>query len=308
MPARKRPNAVVLAYGGMDLAAAFRRAQGQELQASDGPLQAALTTFWEKGHAVWPELTLAPSTLAEHLGKRVPRDQAAPEWLEKAHAEDQFLACACLEGAPQALRAFDVAILSHLGVYLKRLSPTPEVIAETRQRLMEKLFVGMEGQPPRIAQYSGEGRLAHWVRIAAVRTAITLLTASRAAARTDEVGTIAAALAPGGNPEFDLLRSTYQREFTAALGGSIQALSQRDRALLRFAFVERMTPAQIGDMYGCHRTTAMRWIEAACEETLRHTQRELMERLKISRSECDRLYALVKSQLDLSLSRLLASS
>jgi RNA polymerase sigma-70 factor (ECF subfamily) len=292
----------------MELAAAFRRAQGRELGESDGPLQTALITFWEKGHAAWPELSLAPNTLAGYLGERAPKDQVSPEWLNKTHAEDLFLACACLGGSPQALRAFDETVLSNLGIYLKRLSPTPEVIAETRQLLMEKLFVGIGGQPPRIAQYSGEGRLAHWVRIAAVRTALTLLTANRAAPHTDEVETIATAIAPGGNPEFDLLRSTYQREFTSALGDSIGALSQRDRALIRFAFVERMTPAQIGDMYGCHRTTAMRWIEAACEATLKHTQRGLMERLKISQSECDRLYALVKSQLDLSLSRLLASS
>jgi RNA polymerase sigma-70 factor (ECF subfamily) len=76
------------------------------------------------------------------------------------------------------------------------------------------------------------------------------------------------------------LRATYEIEFLAAFQASVADLLQRDRRLLRFVFVEEMTPAQVGAMYGCHRTTAIRWIETARDEVLQRTRSRLMERLE----------------------------
>ena len=74
--------------------------------------------------------------------------------------------------------------------------------------------------------------------------------------------------------------------------------------MLRFTYIEQITPARIGAVYGVHRTTALRWIESAHEAVLARTRTGLMARLDVSPSECDSLIALLKSQLDVTLGAL----
>ena len=105
--------------------------------------------------------------------------------------------------------------------------------------------------------------------------------------------------------EIELLEARYRGEFTAAFREAMGGLSQRQRALLRFTFVERLTPARLGVVYGVHRTTAMRWVEAAQEEILSRTRTAMMDRLHLSASECDGLIALLKSRIDITLASLL---
>jgi RNA polymerase sigma-70 factor (ECF subfamily) len=226
-------------------------------------------------------------------------------WLGERDAGDLFLACACVEGVPQALRAFDAAFLQEVDVYLRTLHPPPWIVAETRQLLREKLFVGLPGKPPKIRQYRGRGALRGWVRVTAVRAALNLQEADRAAPGPDEAEALARVVAPDADPELALLRERYKDDFLAALREAMAGLSRRDRGLLRFVFVERLTPARIGEMYGVHRTTAMRWIEAAQGEILAQTRARMMERLRLSPSECDHLFVLVKSRMDITLSALL---
>ena len=116
------------------------------------------------------------------------------------------------------------------------------------------------------------------------------------------------AVVPRSDPEIELLEARYRGEFRAALREAMAALSPRQRALLRFTFVERLTPARLGVMYGVHRTTAMRWVEAAQEEVLSRTRAMMVDRLHLSPSECDRIFALVKSRLDISLTSLLTAA
>ena len=92
------------------------------------------------------------------------------------------------------------------------------------------------------------------------------------------------------------------------LSESSELRTLRIRALLRAAFVEQLTPARIGAMYGVHRTTAMRWLEGAQEEILNHTRTTLIERHQLTPSECNRLFSLVKTGIDASLASLLASA
>ncbi len=275
---------------------------------SDGPLETALQELWEQGRVAWPGVTLAATALAAYVGERAVEQSAPLDWVAGLSGRDLFLACACAEGDDNALRVFEATFLNRLDVYLRKLRPTPEIIAETKQVVLEKLFVGSAGQRPRIEQYRGQGALEGWVRIVAVRTALDLLAADRAdRPSADEATEIARAIVPAGDPELELLRATYQDDFLAAFRASIAGLSRRDRGLLRFTFIEHLTPAHIGAIYGCHRTTAMRWIEAARDEILKRTRSRLMERLQVSASECDRMFALVRSRIDITLNGLLAT-
>jgi RNA polymerase sigma-70 factor (ECF subfamily) len=294
----------------MSLAARFRETYRNvgttRSAAEDAPLEEALRGFAERGAAAWPTVALPTEVLAGYLGERAPADAPPVDWLAGARAGDLFLACACAEGLPSALRAFDAAFVGQIGTYLHALRPTPQVVADTTQELLEKLFVGVGGAPPRIRQYDGQGALGAWVRIAAVRTAVDLIRAQNAGPRRgDDVDEIAGAVVGRSDPEIELLEARYRGEFMAAFRQAMAALSQRQRTLLRLTIVERLTPARIGVMYGVHRTTAMRWVEAAQEDVLSRTRATMRARLDLSPSECDSLIALLKSRIDITLTSLL---
>jgi RNA polymerase sigma-70 factor, ECF subfamily len=297
--------------GPKNLATAFRRTyRGTPYDpGGDGPLDAALSDFTRRGREAWPDVPLEASTFVSYLGERAPLSTAPLAWLAEQRAADLFLACACCAGLPKALDAFERVFMSRMDAHLRGLRPKPELVTETKQELRTKLFVGVSGGPPKILQYAGEGALSGWVRIAAVRTALNLMNASNAGQPSpDEADEVARAIVPSRDPELELIRETYKEAFVVAFREAIAALSRRDRALLRFTFVEHLTPARIGAMYDVHRTTAMRWIDAAQAQVLAETRSRMMKRLQLSPSECDGVLAVVKSRMEITITSLFQSA
>lgn len=288
------------------LAACFLdRWRGAESPGDD--LEVALTSLWESGRDAWPEIPpLSPESLAAWVGARAPIDRSAAVAARSIDPRDAYLACGCSLGIPEAIRAFDAKLLSNVSLYVRRLRLSDELVDETRRALLDKLFVGTNGQKPKIVQYRGPGSLEGWVRVAAIRTASNLLAASRPKhAAIDDAAAVAAAIAPACDPELELVKAGYRSAFIEAFREAMGTLEPRERALLRFVYVEQMTPARIGVIYGAHRTTATRWLEAAHAKVLARTEALLVKRLGIARSECARLFQLVKSRLDVTLTSLL---
>lgn len=281
---------------------------GAPAPGEDQRLEPLLRGVADQGRAAWPGVILDDALLAGRLGALAPADVSLASWLGGLQAADLYLACACAERVPDALRAFDAAFLGKLDLYLRALHPTSERVAETKQLLLEKLFVGTGGRPPTILQYGGRGALEGWVRVSAVRTALHLVEKERAGpVGGDDADAIARAFVPDRDPELELIRASYQADFSAAFREAVLALSRRDRSLLRFTFVERLTPDRIAVMYGVHRTTTMRWISAAQEEVLAGTRARMMNRLRLSPSDCDAIFALVRSRVDVTLGSLLGT-
>ena len=77
------------------------------------------------------------------------------------------------------------------------------------------------------------------------------------------------------------------------------------RSVLKMSFVDGLSIDEIGTIYVVHRATAARWIQRACDEVFEKTRDLLAERLSLSPTELDRMNAMVRSQLDVSLSQLL---
>jgi RNA polymerase sigma-70 factor (ECF subfamily) len=273
---------------------------------NDEGLEEALVELWQQGTSAWPGIPLSPLQFATCVAERARTDAPPAVAAREIRAGDLFLACACMHGAPEALRAFDAKLLSRIPIYLGRLDAVPGLADETRRALLDKLFVTEEGRPPKILQYRGRGSLEGWLRVVSLRVAQNLMQSERSRhALIDEAGTVAEAIAPACDPELELMKAGSRDEVVAALREAMASLGNRERALLRFAFVEQMTPARIGSVYGVHRTTAMRWIEAAQGEILARTQARLMTRLRLSPSECESLFHLVKSRIDMTVSSLL---
>jgi RNA polymerase sigma-70 factor (ECF subfamily) len=292
------------------LASSFQRARRAgihaDTEAGEG-LEAALAVFAQRGRAAWPGVPLEFAALVAHLGERAPAGIDPLVWLGELRPGDLYLACACAERIPEALLAFETAFLAHVEEYLQTLRPTPALVDDTRQELLQKLFLGTREGGPKIRLYEGRGSLAGWVRVAAVRTALNLRDSEKKSQEgLEEAERLARTLVAEGDPELELELASYQREFLAAFRASMAALSRRDRALLRFVYLERMTPARVAGMFGVHRTTVMRWIEAAQQKIYDETCSRLIEHLRLSPSDCDRAFSLIESRLDVSLDTLLS--
>jgi RNA polymerase sigma-70 factor (ECF subfamily) len=251
--------------------------------------------------AAWPEIAIDPGGFAAHVEACRRAGGAAPE-----HLADLYLAWAAMEGDAVAVRSLDERVLAATEPAVRRVDGTAAFVDEVRQLLRVRLLVGAAGAPPRLAEYHGRGPLVGWARVAAVRIALNLKRDERPAAAIDDVlGELAAGDA---DPEVRYLGTLYRAEFGAALREALGALSDRDRALLRFHHVDGLKLAQIAALYRVHESTASRWISAAVEAIAEGARRRLMERLSLSSESLDSVARLVRSNLDLSLQRLLGAA
>jgi RNA polymerase sigma-70 factor, ECF subfamily len=164
-------------------------------------------------------------------------------------------------------------------------------------------LVAPPGGVPRIAEYAGRGTLLGWLRVAAIRLAIDLLRQSGATPPAkedqllDQIG--------GGDPELDVIKERYRDEVNAALRDAFSSLSAEQRNLLRLAYRDGRSIDEIGSLLGAHRSTAARWIAEARDTILQAAQEKLAGRLRLTPAELESLIRLLRSQLHLSVSRLL---
>jgi RNA polymerase sigma-70 factor (ECF subfamily) len=262
------------------------------------PLAPELHALVARGRGAWPELGLDDARFAAHLAARLPPD-GSPLFVE-----DLYLACACIDGRPRALAVFDERHLASLGRHLGRVDASAPFVDDVRQRLRERLFLGSDGEPPRLAGYSGRGPLAAWVKVAAVRLALNLRRDQQAgSARADSDEPMVTS-----NPEMLLLRQRFRHDFGAAFTAAVATLSVEQRQLLRLHFLDALSLGEIGALHAVDKSTVSRRLQVARETLLAETQRLLRARLAVDDAELSHLIALIRSQLgDLSVSRLLGT-
>jgi RNA polymerase sigma-70 factor, ECF subfamily len=269
--------------------------------------EAQLASVCEAARAAWPDLGVDDTRFVQYLAQRLAPQGDPADHLAELRAADLYLAHACADGVPAALTLFEERLLSHAPAFLKHLQQPPAFVDDVLQLLRTRLLIGSPSEPPRIAQYAGRGPLSSWVGIAAQRTAISLIRGEGAHSRAiDEA--MAQALPAGKDPELDYLKARYRKEFRAAFSEAIAALPARDRLILRLFLVDNLSHERIGTMYQVNQSTVTRWIARAREAILRDTQTSLRNSLRVETSEFESLAALVGSELDLSLTRLLGEN
>jgi RNA polymerase sigma-70 factor, ECF subfamily len=267
-------------------------------------MQAALRRGWETGRAAWPAVDLEEAAFATHVVSKLPRE-ATGEEIDRLDAAGLFLACACARGMTSALAELDRHVLARMPELLGRIQGSSALPDEVRQILRERLLVSVDGEPPRIATYSGEGSLVAWVRVAAVRTALNLLEKMDERLAHDS-GAIDRADG-GQNPEQEAVGRDQRAIFREVLEEAVSALPAEQRSALRMHFVEGLTGDEIGERLGISRATVVRWLATARTFLLRETKRLLTDRLRLSKAEADSFIATARSRLDISLSVLLSS-
>lgn len=269
-------------------------------QAAPSPaLESALARAFAAGRAAWAPIVIAEPDFARYLAARVGANAEPAAAVDGLHGADLYLACACASGDPRAVELFTKRLLADVRPYLVPVGAA-ELAEDVRQILLERLFVGTEDAPPKIAAYSGHGQLAAWVRVSAVRIALSLRRGERAS-EAPPAGEELDPLLPAVDPELDALKLRYAAEFNAALRDAFAALPPRDRALLKLHYVDGVPVERIASAYNAHRVSASRWLSAARARVLEETSRLLRERRRLSESEFESLTRLVRSQLDVSL-------
>jgi RNA polymerase sigma-70 factor, ECF subfamily len=168
-------------------------------------------------------------------------------------------------------------------------------------KLRERLFLVGEDDAPRLASYSGRGDLGAWLRAAAVRTAIDLMRTRRVVpVDPHALGDAGAAV----DPLLAALKQRYRDEFRAAFAEASAQLTDRERTLLRYRFLDGLSIDEIALLYRVHRATIARWIAATRESLFEGTRTRLMARLAVTDSEVDSVLRLIDSQLEASIEAL----
>jgi RNA polymerase sigma-70 factor (ECF subfamily) len=265
---------------------------------ADDAFEAWLRGGQEKLQMLWPNLALKTEGAMKWLKPHVDGGK-----LESLDAAGLLLAAGALSLQPGAVTCFDQLLRAEVKRAVGPLDKSNALVDEATQLVREKLLFG--AGTPKLAEYSGQGSLAAWLRAVAVRLA---LNSQRAGAREDAVGALPDTALADPDPELALLRARHRESFKQAFTAAIAKLSARERTLMRLTSLDGLTLMQVGQMYGKDQSTISRWLAAARETLLKATREQLSTTLKLTPSELDSVMRAADSELNLSISRLLESS
>jgi RNA polymerase sigma-70 factor (ECF subfamily) len=244
---------------------------------------------WETARAAWPAIDVAHERFAEFL-------RARPG--ESLHLGDLYLACACADGNPQALAAFDAHLLKPLGGVLRASGSSPDNVEEVLQRLRVEILLRDGERAPGIEGYRGRSALGAWLRVVGVREAARVEKRARREILGDDDALWVDIVS--SDPELSYLKDVYRNAVVLALRAALDALDADELRLLRQNLVEGLSIDDIAARAGVHRATAARWLERARANVADGIRDELARRLRITTDEIDQLLQLVRSRLDVS--------
>src|SRR5258706_1174800 len=145
---------------------------GQTLAAGAvAELDRVLTTAIAEAHARWPGLPQLDDDFAAAVAARVEGEAELAAAVARLALPDLYLVTACLAGDRAALAAVERLVRDETTRAVAKLgghAPAPEDVV---QELLVKLLVG---SPAKLAAFGGHGALHAWVKVAAVRTAISI--------------------------------------------------------------------------------------------------------------------------------------
>lgn len=259
-----------------------------------------LDSLVERARAEIPDLELDPIGFVEHVADRHPLDVTADPLLPAIQAGDLWVAHGCTIQNPDAISILGSRYLPQVRSALGRSFDTG-LAEDAELKLFEKLLPSGDGAMS-IASYSGRGRLLPWLRAAAVRCAIDLMRARR------EVPTDPMALRDVDgdiDPLLGALKTRYRDAFHDAFGEAARQLTDRERTLLRYKFVDDLSIDEIGRLYRVNRATVARWLVAIREGLFEETRSRLGTKLSITETDVDSVLRLIDSQLDISIEALM---
>lgn len=263
------------------------------------PASASLAALHTKAAEAWPAFTVEQEVFVAAFEAKLA--EADPPPLTAPGAAELYLALACAAGTTAALVVFDRQYLSVVTTALAGMKLPAATVEDVRSTVRDKLLLA-DGKPARIIAYAGRGRLKGLIQVTATRTAI-----DRIRHESKEAELPARDLAAPTNIELSLIKAQYREAFMAGFTRAVAGASRRDRNLLRLHFLGGVTLEQLAQMYGVHRATVVRWLAAARETVFGATREHVAEAIGAPPDELDEMFDLVRSRVELSVERLLAS-
>ena len=254
-------------------------------------VDAALGALHAQGRAAWGDVDLDIATFSRLAARRI-----GNIGIDDIRAGELYLAIACTMQIPRAIIAFDGHYVRGLAALLTRRGHEPAIAADVVQELRIRFLVGEPGRPPRIAMYDGRRSLAGWLRLAAVRLAMN---ASRRHCRelpSERLEVTAA----DRDPESRLLHGRLRVEFAAALREAFEALTPRQRDLLRDQVLDELGIDHIAARHGVHRATAARWLAGAIDALRGGVRRILRAQLRLTTGELEGVMQSLHGTIELS--------
>jgi RNA polymerase sigma-70 factor (ECF subfamily) len=175
-------------------------------------------------------------------------------------------------------------------------------VDDVRQRVRELLLVGTDDVPG-IASYRGRGQLRSWLRAVAVRQAMKHFRGNRETPVDDTA--LEGVVGVRADAELAPWKKQYAAAFREAFEHAVSALSEHDRVLLRQHHLDQLSVDELASLHKVHRATAARWVAAARAALLAGVRTRMIEKLAISGGDLDSALRLARSQLDVSIHRLL---
>ena len=259
-------------------------------------VEAALLELTAAIDASLPFDVVAPD-LAGALGALPPAVHALP----RERAEELAVALGCAAGEADAFRVFDERYMATARAALGPMKIGDALADDVLQEVRRKMLTG---DPPKLLRYAGRGSLRGLLKVSATRAAISALRKLERERPGDEALLDRTA---ERDPELAFLKEHYRGAFRQAFEAAVGSLSARERNLLRLHFMRHVTLEALAGMYGVHRATVVRRLAAARKKIEQATRKELGARLEVDRAELDGVMALIRSRMDVSVDRLLAT-
>ena len=287
-------------------------------------LGAAVARCWQKA-AVSPAWNLTREQFQRALERSaahrfpgsLPDDRIVAGYLESLHLADLALACACSAGDKAAWEFFvhqfrpelyrsARAILAKSGGDLQASEMADSLYAD-----LYGLRESREGSHRSLFDYfHGRSKLSTWLHaILAQRHIDELRRMQKTQSLDDSVGD---GCEPADFPETssappDPERNAYLAIMQACVTVALAALAPRDRLRLAYYYVDELTLAQVGKLFGEHEATVSRKLERTRMEIRDCVERALREEKKLSEAQLRLCFEYARQQWPFDLTRALSA-
>lgn len=243
----------------------------------------AILARLSQARTAYPDVLVEDREVVAHVASKL----EAGANLESLRTNDLFLACGCLRRDPAAIAHVERETFGEIAAAHRRFQNANMQLDDLVQRMREKLFFS---SPPAIAAYAGIGALRGWVRASVLNLLLNVVQRETREEPTD-AELFEVVIGADSGAEAAYVKLACRSELEAALGSAMRGLDDRERALLRHAFVDGRNVDEVGAIYGVHRATAARWIASARSKLVASTLEDLTRRLGISPSEAQSIVA-----------------
>jgi len=250
----------------------------------------------------WPGLGACDEPFGDAVAARIEGEPDVAEALARLALADIYLVAACLHGDRGALAAVERIVRGEAERAAAKLAAGPSA-DDVAQELLVKLLVAADGRAAKLAAFGGHGALHAWLRVAAIRTAISMTRRKSEAAVDDDA--LAAIADDADDQQLAFVKSSYRAEFKRAFAAAFAALPPRARTLLRLQVLDQLALEEVGAFYQVSRATAARWLADARAELVAGTHARLAETLRADAAELAEMMRLVASSLYATLPNLL---